>query len=76
MYRYIPRKRIYKNNNPAWFNKRLSNLKNKKNKIYKNYRADKQNPNLESSYFKIANEFEVLNKFSRLFKLYRKCFKK
>ena len=33
MYRYIPRKRIYKNNNPAWFNKRLSNLKNKKNKI-------------------------------------------
>ena len=63
MYRYIPRKRIYKNNNPAWFNKRLSNLKNKKNKIYKKYRADKQNPNLESSYFKIANEFEVLNKF-------------
>ena len=30
MYRYIPRKRIYKNNNPAWFNKRLSNLKNNK----------------------------------------------
>ena len=40
MNRFIPRKCVHKNNNPVWFNKRLANLKNKKNKIYKKHRLD------------------------------------
>ena len=54
---------MYKNCNPCWFNKRLGKFKNKRCKIYYKHRVDKQNFHLESSYFEIAYEFRVLNKF-------------
>ena len=47
------------NNNPVWYNKRLINLKNRINKIYKKYCYKKDNINLKNSYLIIAKDFKV-----------------
>ena len=44
---YVTKKQIVDTRNPPWYNKRLINLKNQKNKAYKRYRKDKNNLNLK-----------------------------
>lgn len=46
----------------------MSNLKNKKNKSYKRYRADINNINLREEYKQLQKEFDALNSF--LYKTY------
>ena len=47
----------------AWYNKRLSNLKNKKNEAYKRFRGDLTNLSLKDTYLLCQQEFDVLSVF-------------
>lgn len=61
--RFVPVKKSILNGHPVWFNRRLLNLKNKKNKAYKRFRKDRSNMELKSWYMLCQKEFDVLNKF-------------
>lgn len=63
MENYIPIKTIPLNNNPPWFNKRLINLKNIKNKAYKKFRNDKSNTYFKNDYVSSQKNFDSLNAF-------------
>ena len=62
---YVPKKQIFDTRTPPWYNKRLNNLKNQKNKAYKRYRKDNNNFNLK---ILSQKKFDILNKF--LYKSY------
>lgn len=65
---FVPKKIIRSNRIPPWYNKRLTNLKNKKNKAYKRFREDKSNLDLKNIYSHCQNDFNTLNSF--LYKSY------
>ena len=48
---------------PCWFNKKLINLNNRKNKAFKLYRDSRDNNALYMNYLRINREFNFLNKF-------------
>ena len=65
---FIPLKRLRNIKYPAWYNKRLINLKNRKNKAFKHWRLERNNFVLKASYLRCQSEFDTLNKF--LYKSY------
>ena len=65
---FVPKKPVLSSRKPPWYNKRLSNLKNKKSKSYKRYRSDPDDIVLKQTYIKLQKEFDTLNAF--LYKTY------
>ena len=65
---FVPKKYITCNSNPPWYNKELTNMKNKKTKAYKRFREDKSNLILKNIYIHSQKNFDVLNNF--LYKSY------
>lgn len=65
---FVPKKPLIVSSKPPWYNKRLSNLKNKKNKSFKRLRSDVNNHLLKNNYIKLQKDFDVLNSF--LYKSY------
>ena len=62
------RKPVLSSRKPAWYNKRLSNLKNINSKSYKRYRSDPDDIALKQTCIKLQKEFDTLNAF--LYKTY------
>lgn len=60
---YVPKLKIKNTSKPPWFNKRLINLNNKKNKAYKLLRNSCSDANLRVKYIELERSFNVLNKF-------------
>ena len=48
---------------PPWFNKRLINVKKRRNKTYIKYRNDPNSIDNQMAYVSIDKEFNILNKF-------------
>lgn len=64
---FTPKDKIASSAKPIWFNNRIVNLNNRKNKMYKLFRK-RNDPELLLVYRRLQKEFDVLNKF--LYKQY------
>ena len=60
---FKPKKPTISSKQPAWYNRRLSNWKNKKNKAYKRFCGDQTNLSLKVTYLLCQKEFDALNAF-------------
>lgn len=63
--KFIPLKRVFQTSGPPWYNQRIKNLKNRRSKAYKRYRAsigtiDEAKCKIE--FYAIRNEFENMQR--------------
>ena len=64
----IPKKKNHQKYTSPWYNKRLTNLKNRKTKAFKRHKLEPNNILFKSFYLQTQKEFDILNKF--LYKSY------